>query len=155
VFAAPLADAAAARSLVDTGETIFNARFSPDGRWISYEARGGGMAGAYVQPFPGPGLRKQIRAGFYAQWRKSGGEILFLGSDETQTTNMWSLPVTAAGSELHFGEPQKLFPVRLPASTYTDLMFWAVSRDGSKFYFPEAVEQPELDTVYVRTGAIH
>jgi Tol biopolymer transport system component len=54
--------------LVQTGETISHARFSPDGRWIVYTASsvGGGPGGVYsgggtyVQPYPGPGLRKQV-----------------------------------------------------------------------------------------------
>src|SRR4029077_12349878 len=53
--------------LVDTGETISHTRFSPDERWIVYTASAagserGGIASSggstYVQPFPGPGLRK-------------------------------------------------------------------------------------------------
>jgi eukaryotic-like serine/threonine-protein kinase len=57
------------KSLVSSGETISHASFSPDGHWIVYTAsaysapaRGLGSiysgGGIYVQPFPGPGLRK-------------------------------------------------------------------------------------------------
>jgi hypothetical protein len=28
----------------------------------------------------------------------------------------------------------------------------AVSRDGSRIYFPQAIEQPEADVIHVRTG---
>jgi hypothetical protein len=42
--------------------------------------------------------------------------------------------------------------LRLPATTFSDLNFLAVSRDGSRFYIPQAVEQPESDVIHVRTG---
>lgn len=63
VFAARLAGGGDPRPVLQTGEQVFDTRFSPDGRWIVFEAyppddpRGGGL---YVQPFPGPGLRRQI-----------------------------------------------------------------------------------------------
>ena len=50
------------KAVVQTGETISHARFSPDGRWIVYTASAGGGPGGiysgggiYVQPYPGPG----------------------------------------------------------------------------------------------------
>jgi hypothetical protein len=45
-----------------------------------------------------------------------------------------------------------LFPARLPATTFGDLNFLAVSRDGSRFFIPQAVEQPESDVIDVRIG---
>ena len=36
--------------------------FSPDGRWVVYSISGPGD-GLYVQPFPGPGRRRQIASG--------------------------------------------------------------------------------------------
>ena len=42
--------------------------------------------------------------------------------------------------------------VVLPATTFGDLNFLAVSRDGSQFYIPQAVEQPESDVIHVRMG---
>ena len=51
-------------SLVQTGEVIMTPRFAPDGRWIGYAAaQGQDSQGIYVQPFPGPGLRRQISSG--------------------------------------------------------------------------------------------
>ena len=49
------------KSLLQTGETISHARFSPDGRWIVYTASAAGSGrggiytggGTYVQPYPG------------------------------------------------------------------------------------------------------
>jgi len=146
------------KSLVQTGETISHARFSPDGRWIVYTASASGDAGiysgggTYVQPYPGPGLRKQVTSrGNYPVWRKDGREIVYL--DEYQGRNyIWSVPVAAPGGEFRAGTPSPLFPVRLPATTFGDLNFLAVSRDGSRFYIPQAVDQPDSGVIHVRVG---
>jgi hypothetical protein len=151
------------KSLVSTGETISHARFSPDGRWIVYTAsaysapaRGLGSiysgGGIYVQPFPGPGLRRQVTShGNYPVWRKDGREIVYL--DEYQGRNyIWSVPVATLRDEFRAGTPSPLFPARLPASTFGDLNFLAVSRDGSRFYIPQRVEQPDSGVINVRMG---
>ena len=39
-----------------------SARFSPDGRFIAFDADDGGVSHVYVQPFPGPGPRTAISA---------------------------------------------------------------------------------------------
>ena len=105
-----------------------------------------------MQAYPGPGLQKQLTSGGnYPVWRKDGREIVYL--DEYQGRNyIWSIPVTASGGQFRAGTPSPLFPVRLPATTFSDLNFLAVSRDGSRFYIPQAVEQPESDVIHVRMG---
>jgi WD40-like Beta Propeller Repeat len=148
------------KSLLQTGETISHARFSPDGRWIVYTASAAGSerggiytgGGTYVQPYPGSGLRKQVTSrGNYPVWRNDGKEIVYL--DEYQGRNyIWSVPLTARGNEFQAGPPLPLFPARLPATTFGDLNFLAVSRDGSRFYIPQAVEQPDSDVIHVRMG---
>jgi len=149
------------KALVQTGETISHARFSPDGRWIVYTASssGGGRGGiysgggTYVQPYPGSAAsRKQVTSrGNYPVWRKDGREIVYL--DEYQGRNyIWSVPVDTAGGEFRAGTPSPLFPARLPATTFGDLNFLAVSRDGSRFYIPQAVEQPNSGVIHVKMG---
>jgi Tol biopolymer transport system component len=147
-------------ALLQTGETIMHARFSPDGRWIVYTASAPGSerggiytgGGTYVQPYPGPGFRKQVTSrGNYPIWRKDGKEIVYL--DEYLGRNhIWSVPVDVSGGEVRAGTPSALFPARLPATTFGDLNFLAVSRDGSRFYIPQAVEQPDSDAIHVRMG---
>ena len=79
-------------------------------------------------------------------------EIVYL--DEYQGRNyIWSIPVAGSGAEFRPGTTATpLFPARLPATTYGDLNFLAVSRDGSRFYIPQAVEQPQSDLIHVRMG---
>jgi hypothetical protein len=148
------------KSLMQTSETISHARFSPDGGWIVYTASAAGSerggiysgGGIYVQPYPGPGLRRQVTSrGNYPVWRKDGKEIVYL--DEYQGRNyIWSVSLAARGNELQAGSPTPLFPARLPATTFGDLNFLAVSRDGSRFFIPQAVDQPESDVIHIRIG---
>jgi Tol biopolymer transport system component len=146
------------KSLVQTRETISHARFSPDGRWIIYTATAPGGAGiysgggTYVQPYPGPGLRKQVTSrGNYPIWRKDGREIVYIDVHEGRNY-VWSIPVKTAAGKFRAGTPSPLFPARLPATTFGDLNFLAVSRDGSRFYIPQAVEQRESDVIHIRIG---
>jgi Tol biopolymer transport system component len=134
------------RTTIDSGEQVWAPRFSPDGRWIIYYLSE--TPGIYVQPFPGPGLRKQVtNRGRYPVWRKDGKEILYL--DQNQ---VWSLRVNAAGGDLRFGTPEPLFPVRPPAGLVRALNPLAVTHDGSRIYFPQAVEQPDSSIIQIRTG---
>jgi serine/threonine-protein kinase len=146
-----------ARSLVQTGEAIAHAAFSPDGLSIVYTAYAfsrGATGGIYVQPFPGPGLRRtQIASGGnYPIWRKDGREIVYIDPYQGRDY-IWSVSVTP-GADVHNGTPTPLFPIRMPASTFGDLNFLGVSRDGSRFYIPQAVEQPGSDVINIRTGSI-
>ena len=108
--------------------------------------------GIYVQPYPGRALRQQVtNRGNYPVWRKDGKEIVYL--DEHQGRNhIWSVPVAVSGGDFSQKPASALFPARLPATTFGDLNFLAVSRDGSRFYIPQAVEQPDSDVIHVRLG---
>jgi hypothetical protein len=89
--------------------------------------------------------------GNYPVWRKDGKEIVYL--DEYQGRNhIWSIPVVISGGDFSPGSPSALFPARLPATTFGDLNFLAVSRDGSRFYIPQGVEQPNSDVIHIRLG---
>jgi eukaryotic-like serine/threonine-protein kinase len=138
------------RVTVETGEASFTPGFSPDGRWIVYVLRTqGNKFAVFVQPFPGPGLRKQVAAiGRFPVWRKDGKEIVYLAG-----TEIWSVGVETSGHDLRFGSPHKLFSgVRLsPGANGGDRPI-AVSRDGSRIYLPQAVEQPNSNVIHVKTG---
>jgi len=142
-------DERVSRPVLQTGEWVWNTRFSPDGRWIVYQvAVSGQQSGIYVQPFPGPGLRRQITTrGEYPVWRKDGKEIVYL--DENR---IWSLPVDTSGGEFQRGTPAPLFSVRPVGSRVLDVSPFDVSRDGSRIYFPQAVEQPDIDVIHIRMG---
>jgi serine/threonine-protein kinase len=58
-----------------------NAVFSPDGRWVAYQA-GDQVSGAegttYVQPFPATGAKYQIARGGRPMWSWDGTELFFV-----------------------------------------------------------------------------
>jgi len=130
----------------DAGGLALGARFSSDGRWIVYRVTGTGI---YVQPFPGPGLRTQI-ANFsgFPIWRKDGKEIVIYDGG-----GVWSVRVDAAGGGLRFGAAELLFSGLRDSVGHTgSAQPLAVSRDGSRFYFLQPVEQPESGVIHVRMG---
>ena len=122
------------RLLVQTGESVFNPRFSPDGRWIVYRTNA-----IYAQPFPGGVEDRQLIAdnGFNPQWRGDGREIAYLGTED----GIWSVRVDAVRETLNFATPEPLFSVRPPAYLVARSSPLAVSHDGSRFYFVQGVEQ--------------
>jgi len=136
---------------LQTGEGVSGPGFSPDGRWIVYSVRNrvNQTAGTYVQPFPAPGLRTQIASvGGFPVWRKDGKEIVIADGPR-----VWSVRVGMAAGGSHFGAPELLFSgLRWPAGSNASIRPLAVSRDGSRFYFPQAVEQPDSAVIHITTG---
>ena len=62
-----------------------------------------------------------------------GGRLLFVRND-----NLYTQALNRTARKLE-GEPERL-------------NFLAVSRDGSRFFIPQAVEQPESDVIHIRMG---
>jgi hypothetical protein len=134
--------------VIQTGELVWNTRFSPDAKWIVYQVPGQN-GGIYVQPFQRPGLREQIAsAGEYPTWRGDGKEIIYLAGDR-----IWSVQVDTSSGEFRGGAPQALFSVR-PWPRVQDVSHLAISRDGTRIYVPQAPEQPDSDVIHVRIGWI-
>jgi hypothetical protein len=57
------------------------------------------------------------------------------------------------GSQPRFTAPRVLFSgIRLPAGLNGGSRPLAISRDGSRIYFPQAVEQSDLGVINLKTG---
>ena len=71
-----------ARRFADVTSTASptNAVFSPDGRWVAYQAGDGSMGEAtmYVQPFPPTGTKYEIARGGRPMWSRDGRELFFV-----------------------------------------------------------------------------
>jgi len=103
-----------------------------------------------VQPYPGLG-RPQLVApvGEVPEWRKDGREIIFIGP-----MGVMAVAVERAGGELRFSPPRNLFSgFRSSAGSTASDRPLAVSRDGSRIYLIEGVEQPDTNTIHIKTGA--
>jgi len=62
-----------------TGFSEKQASFSPDGRWLAYVSDESGQNEVYVQPFPGPGAKRQVSTGGGEEpaWARSGRELFY------------------------------------------------------------------------------
>lgn len=141
--------------VVQTGEQIMNTRFSPDGRWIVYDAGTAQNArlGIYAQPFPGPGLRRQISSsGFFPVWRKDGKEIIYIDRKSNQIS---SISVSGPDGDLRFGSPTPLFAAPPSFGLVVGSNALAVTRDGSQILFPVALPRPEdSNVIHIKSAAL-
>ena len=112
------------------------ARFSPDGRWISYVSNESGRNEIYAQAYPGPGAKIQIstEGGTDALWKRSGGELYYRDGDK-----MMAVEVNTARG-FRASKPRLLWTGRFahgmgsgcgpPGTTSTN---YDVSADGERF----------------------
>jgi serine/threonine protein kinase len=142
----------AVRTVIKADGLVEVGTFSPDAHWIVYSLleRGATSAGIFVQPFPGPGLRRQVGSGTLPIWRKDGKEIIYHDGPNTAAT-LWSVRVESAGEGLRFSAPQKLFSgIQMPAAATASSRPLAVSRDGTRIFIPQALEQPDSNLIHVK-----
>jgi eukaryotic-like serine/threonine-protein kinase len=135
------------KPVVQTGEEILNPRFSPDGRWIVYNV----LRGVFVQPFPGPGLRRQISStGAFPVWRKDGKEIIYIDMESHQIS---AISVSGVNGDLRFGSTTPLFVRPAVMNGVRGSNPLAVTRDGSRILSPQTLEQTEdSNVIHVKSG---
>ena len=86
--------------------------FSPDGRWVAYEADPAGMFNIYVRPFPAVDAGQwqiSVDGGQQARWSPDGKEIYFVSADD----KLMAVPISTDGATLSPGRPTALFDARL------------------------------------------
>jgi serine/threonine protein kinase len=122
--------------VVATEATEDVGRFSPDGRWISYQSDESGKSEVYVQAFPAGQGKWQVstNGGGSPQWSKDGKEIFYLGPDK----KLMAVDIKSTGSTLEQGIPKPLFDTFVDA--YTAPNRYAVSRDGKRFLINTSTE---------------
>jgi hypothetical protein len=103
-----------------------------------------------VQPLTRPGIRRQIaNSGNSAVWRADGKEILYIDQGR-----IWSVRVNGVDTQLNFAIPEPLFSASQPLGLLSGSRPLAVSRDGSRIYYLQSVEEPDSGVINVRTRAI-
>jgi len=83
-------------------------------------------------------------------WRGDGKEIAFVRDNA-----VWSVAVTGSAGAPTFGSPERLFEgVRRAPSAVGQSQGLAVSRDGSRFFLVQGVEQPDTNVIHVMTPPV-
>jgi Tol biopolymer transport system component len=102
----------------------FTARFSPDGRWVTYDQDDSGRSEVYVVSFPEGRGRVQVstNGGFVPRWTRGGKEIVYQDFDE----RIVAVDVDTSQG-VRAGSPRPLFQVE--ASNQG----WDVTADGERF----------------------
>jgi Tol biopolymer transport system component len=119
-----------------TGFQENHPRFSPDGRWISYQSNQSGRWEIYIRAFVPPGSNAAAASsavyqvsrdgGQRAQWRQDGKELAYIAGDNAVVV----VDVTAASPRVTVGPPRPLF--RLPVF-FTEYPRLDMRSDGQQF----------------------
>jgi serine/threonine protein kinase/Tol biopolymer transport system component len=120
-------------------------RFSPDGRWLAYISDESGRYEIYVQPYPGPGGKRQISSegGTEPTWNPSGGELFYRNGNKMMAVEVTTQPSFVAG------KPQMLFEGPYATTALTNPNY-AVSSDGKRFLMLKSAEQGEAEPTQIK-----
>jgi Tol biopolymer transport system component len=125
------------------------ARFSPDGKWIAYNAFESGRTQVFVVPFPPTGERWQISpsGGVQPEWRGDGRELFYL-----DTTNALMAVDIRSQSGFAAGPPRRLFQTPLEGSD--EIEEYRVTADGQRFLLRVPVGGPTRTTLVLNWPAL-
>lgn len=120
---------------------------SPDGRWLAFVFWTGARPDINVQPFPGPGLRRQIaEGGTEPVWSRDGRELFFRSrrapgapSGRPSDEGIFASPFDLVRGEAS-GQPVQLFRGRF-AHNERNLPMYDVTPDGRRFVIVMAGEE--------------
>jgi hypothetical protein len=110
------------------GAGLDEARFSPDARWIVYNAADTGSQQVYLVPVPGTGERWQLSTdgGVQGRWRADGNAVFYLSA----AGQLMQVSVTGQNPPV-IGRPQLLFDTGLEPMSNVDQ--YAPNADGTRF----------------------
>lgn len=136
-------------AILREGALTYEARVSPDGRWIAFASNRSGRFEIEVSSFPEPGRRYpvSVEGGGHPRWRADGRELYFLSADARLMAATFS-----AGAPPTIGTPAPLFEVRLIA--HPDRGNFAhyeydVNADGSRFLVNRMILPPDTNMTVI------
>ena len=116
-------------------------QFSPDGKWLAYQASVSSRQEIYVSPFPGPGPRRQVSTdgGIEPLWSRDGRELFFQNGSKLMSVSV------SPGTEWSASQPHVVHEggfVRGPTGNTS----WTIARDGMRFLHVQLVESDRAIT---------
>jgi hypothetical protein len=138
------------RPLVRTRFNEEYAEFSPDGKWIAFVSDESGRDEVYVQPYPGPGPRRQISnsRGTQPAWSRTGRELFYTDyvTGTSAPFRMMVVPVTLTPT-FSVGPARELFggPYLGQAATRG----YDVTADAQRFLMVRTKERPPLKVTQI------
>ena len=107
----------------------FQARISPDCKWIAYTSTETGRNEVYVQSFPKGSTRSLVsnNGGNFALWRKDGKELFYRDPDG----QLMAVSIRTVNTGLEFGTPTALFHLSEPQGQFA--YPYDVAGDGLRF----------------------
>jgi Tol biopolymer transport system component len=130
----PLSGERKAQPLIRGPHPLYEAAFSPDGRWPAYESTESGRAEIYVTHFPSLKGKAQIsNGGRQIIWRSDSKALYYT----TPSDYLVEAPLVERDADLEVGVLRRLFKFKnAQFNTYSAHSF-AVSRDGRRFIITE------------------
>jgi dipeptidyl aminopeptidase/acylaminoacyl peptidase len=135
----------------------FNERrpmFSPNGRWILYVSDESGRDEVYVQPFPGPGAKRQVSSGGGTNplWNPNGREIFYRNGDQMMAVEV------KGDATLVLDTPRMLFQRDMSIGRLARLFSFSpydVTPDGQRFVMIDDSEsaRPPTQLILVQNWA--
>jgi Tol biopolymer transport system component len=119
--------------------------FSPDGRLLAYVCDETGHDEVYVQPFPGPGAKRQVSVGGGTSpvWGRQEGEIFYQSGTEIMTVSV------RASASLQPSPPRKVAGGVVAKTTDDVMASWDLGPGGQGFVMPRQLEQKQASTLMV------
>ena len=126
--------------------TRFNesaATFSPDGRLLAYVSDEAGHNEVFVQPFPGPGAKRQVSVGGGTSpvWSRQAGEIFYQRGTEIMAVSL------GTGPSREPSPPRKVVRGVVPLTTNDVMASWDLGPGGRGFVMPRQLEQKQTSTL--------
>jgi dipeptidyl aminopeptidase/acylaminoacyl peptidase len=116
------------RPLIEKPTTSeMSSRFSPDGKWLAYQANDSGAFEIYVEPYPRTGARTRISdaGGERPVWTPDGREIVYDNTNTLYAASFQAAPTPRAGK-----------PAALPIKGFiqgSGRRVWDMTPDGTQF----------------------